>query len=439
MSRSLEDVILAYEEAQQELELMVGFEEQYPDHYSMLLAERDRTRAEYEAAVGKMQCVEPRANDEALPASGERVALSCEAPDETAEPRLVCGGGDTLFIDAPTGLNIQAHCEHGGDGRIAKAGQILKVVGDVSSGDTVTLQNLAGEATSWASSRGTVEVVDASRATVVAHAGLVKNFWLLTIDPTVHVVEASADGETQSLEIHAYPATEVAKGYALDKAIIERIKTGTELLSDQLATWLGFEIELVLPSGELKFSGAWKEGDSGRDADWTFKAEGKVTILGVRGRYKIGTDRLTRVVRKIPGIGDYVARVVDWLADANIGIEAAAVLSVAAAFDSQKASSKTIATIEATGSLKLFLEVSLVGDDVVSVDADVGASIVPNGGLGWDQEGVFVRFGVKFGGLKGQVTIKVAWGLLTHHASWTLIDEFDMVEPTAPWYPKVLL
>ncbi len=441
MARTFADILHDYEEAQAELDAMAGYEETYPEHYENVYAAWERARDAYNAAVGQNQSIEYDEGDDPFicPAEGEKVPLMSE-PDP--EPNLICGGGDTIYMGDGAGLLLEAACQHDA-GRTSSSGGVLKVVTDASGGDLITIKNKLGGAVDWSCDYGNFSSQEDTSCTFAAKAGVVKSFWLLTVDPTVYTVTGECEGQQHSVTIHAYSATEISKQWAIDRDIIESLRKGADLVKGQAKTFLGIELGITWPAGEITLSCQWKEGAAGDQAEFGAKAEGKLTLFGISGKYVLGSDRLRNAVAKIPGVGEYVGSVVDWLIKANAYLQAGGALNLSGGVDTQKGADKTIATLASSFFLKLGAEAGMAGGECIKVEADVGASIVPSGGLKWDDKGIFVQFGVKFGGLKGAVTIKMAWGLLAWQESWTIIDEVtlypsaDSPGGTGRWYPAL--
>lgn len=88
----------AYEEAQYELDMMKGYEEQYPDYHKRLHDDWSAAKEAYEEAYAEsMMCMPPKEPDV------EKPDLFCDPGDEAVvvkeeDTKRVCGAGDKLVV-----------------------------------------------------------------------------------------------------------------------------------------------------------------------------------------------------------------------------------------------------------------------------------------------------------------------------------------------------
>lgn len=428
MARTMADILHDYEEAQQELEAVEGYKYDYPDYYNQAYQHWESCKAEYERACASgVQSV----HDEvpwSPPSDGSSVPLMSIPPEE---PSLICGGGDTVYIDMNRSLYIQAACGHEDGQRTAGPGGKLQVVTGAYDSDTITITNQGlAENVNW--SGAGVEKVDGRTAKLAAGAPTVSKFWLFSIKPKVYTVSAELDGETQTITIEGYPDNQIKQAYNIDKNIADKLRMITSA-ANAATTWAGIEFEIDPPAGELAFAGAWAEVDGGK-ARWKFTASGTLTLWGISGKYPIGIERLTNPLSKIPGVGKELKKLVDGCFKAGLYLKAGGRLSLSAAYDSEKGADNTVGKLTAEIYIQVGAELKIASEDLISAELQAGASVQPYGALKWNDVGVYLSFGVDFGGISGTATIKMAWGFLTKSAAWTIVNPSPWLKETEPLY-----
>jgi len=248
-------------------------------------------------------------------------------PPKACDPVVGCPPGPVVPAAVKCALiEISGECEHHGEAgaRVAREDLTLEVVPSSYGSDKIELranvQKACGAHPSWTISENGTQT--GQKASFSASGPVVQKFllWLPSISPREYAVTCSTCNGSASLQVHAYPPNEFAFNLDAKKGVIKVIKKILHVAEKVLDAISG-KFEWKWLEGKLNAEASWKEYKDYR-AYYGYKIDVNLTpLIGGTFGWELSSDRILKIVEKIPGIGRYVKRAADWLGEAKVFVE----------------------------------------------------------------------------------------------------------------------
>ncbi len=339
-------------------------------------------------------------------------------------------------------LKITAQCEHkSGGARIVTANMTLEVVPGSSFGkDRIDLaaevQLLCGpkhpewSITNESSRTGLATTFDASAPVVTAIFP-----WIPKQQPKKYHVSARCCNNSQALDVHAYPGTELDYTLDLKKTakwlytIIKGIEFAVELAAEK---W-----EWKIAEGRGSVTAQWKEYTDWR-AYYGYKIAAKFDPLyGIEAKITLGTSWLTKKLKLIPWLGKYLQKAIDWLIKAGAYLKLSGGVTCEIAAERNSPDQPLYPTQPSGGvggkiGAAIGVEANVIGDKVISIEIEGGGAVTAGGKPFVDDRGFGLdEFKVDFDGIKLSIKLKLADGWLGE-----ITETFTVIDPDTLWGPE---
>ena len=335
-----------------------------------------------------------------------------QPPQVTPKPKTTC-----QIKAADTTIS----CAHG---RKAAASGLLEVVA-ATGGDTITCKGAMegtcanGTHPEWkiggvfTSTKKELETSFRALEWAVGRPG-----WLSNIVPRQYAVTFSTHEGSKNFTVKAYPTDTWKITIEKPPSLDDILETFERILRTVVK---GFALDR--PSIKGGIEAGWSEHGESHVAFYKYKIWGGFDpLIGVKGRFSFGPVAVIP-----PAIMKYVGA-------AGLFIELGGKLGLTFNFErSSPTAHVTTAQLDGSATVKLGLELALFSENVLSAEAyaETGIYGSATGVLLGDKPAVKVK--VDLGGLKGIVTVKVAWGWINLEKQVTIFDPMALVpEKTFP-------
>lgn len=343
-------------------------------------------------------------------------------------------------------ISIDARCEHT---RLVSASMILEVVpGKTLGADQIQLQakvqSLCGSKHPEWSITG--EPTKKGLKTDFRARGVVVEMlipWIPTIRPNkYHVGCQCCNGAGQSLAVHAYPSKELEVKLDLKKTakwvytIIKGIEWAVEIGAEKFQ-WKVLE-------GAASAKAQWKEHTDWR-AYYAYELSAKFDpLLGIECKISVGSAWITGKVKKIPWLGKYVQKVIDWLIKAGVYLLFAGGINLEYKWERRSPDERLFGKelgkgAGVSGKIKVALGVEghAAGDKIIAVQAELLGEVTAGGEPFHDAAGFGLdKFKCEFSGLKGEFKIKLLDGWIEDTEAVTFIEARNLYGPTKVYLLK---
>jgi hypothetical protein len=342
-------------------------------------------------------------------------------------------------------LNIEASCQHkeGGKSRIAKAGTTLEVVSTTYGSDKITMkaemQNPCGVHPQWEISEvgkknGNMQSFDASGPTT-------GKLWLISIDPKAYTIACKGcNGPENKIKVRAYPPNKIGVNVDLRKSleVLRKVLKGAELVLDTIAD----RFQWKFLEGKIAAEAGWQEFEDIR-AFYSYKvALAFDPLFGAEFKISVTPLKVTHIAGKIPGIGKYLKKVIDWLVKAGIYFKMSGGVSCEIKLERKSPEEPVFAKNKGVGiggkiEPAIGVEAALIGEELVKVELEASGALVATTDPFVRKNGFgFGEFKVTFDGLKGTCRLYFLWGIVDINEQVVLIDAKTLYGPEDIYFHK---
>jgi hypothetical protein len=334
-------------------------------------------------------------------------------------------------------LDIVASCEHHEEGaRVARQGETLEVVpGSTYGVDKIELeasvQKACGEHPVWTIGDETKKGV---KQTFDAQPPVTSKIWLPSTSPRKYSIECNCcNGPSGKLEVSAYPANQFGVNLDLKKSL-EKLRKVLKLAEEALEV-VAERFEWKFLEGKIAAEAKWKE-HTDRRAFYNYKIAIKFApLFGLEFKFTVTPLKIVRLVRKIPRIGKYVEKVVNWLVKVGVYLKASAGVECDLKWERDSPDvPKFSANLGAglTGKLELALgaEAKVLNGELTKVELEAPGAIAASGEPYINDEGFGLeKFKVEFEGIKGTAKLYFLWGIVDINETVTFLDPRSLYGP----------
>lgn len=261
-----------------------------------------------------------------------------------------------------------------------------------------------------------------------ARAPIVAHLWTPRTSPKVYTVECWDHYSATKIVIEAFPSVEFKVDVNLDKFkdIYDKIKKVVEIAAEVAADKFKWEFGLV----KVIANGQWKEHTDHR-AYYGYAIAANGTFIKGTFAITIGPSKITKWIKKIPKLGKYIAKVINYIIKAGLEIEIDG--SMGCNVDIKRGSPDEREWVEDTGGgisgdigVTVKLGARAVGsrdNPLIGVELSGQSAFVSRGTGFVAKDGFGADFSVDFDGLTGALTVKAIWGLIAVNESIKMIDK----------------
>jgi hypothetical protein len=248
------------------------------------------------------------------------------------------------------------------------------------------------------------------------------------------VTARCCNGPSQALDVHSYPNVELDVTLDLKKTakwlytVIKGIEWVVEIAAEKF--------QWKIAEGRGSVTAVWKEYTDHR-AYYDYRIAAKFDpLIGAELKIALGTSWITGKIKKIPWLGKYIQKVIDWLVKAGLYLKLSGGIICDFRMERNSPDQPLYPTQPAGGvggkiGAALGVEANVIGDKVIMIEVEGGGAFVGSGPPFADDRGFGLKdFKVDFDGLKGSLKVKLIDGWIEHSETVTF------VEGSTVWGPR---